>query len=106
MTTNFAFIQRDGVPTGPPGPDTMNNATATPNGETLLMNQGDRLRITIKDVHGDVHGAETIRAALFIRQAQRLPLAARSFYLLVQRKVVAIYALPLRENPTTQWLFS
>jgi hypothetical protein len=55
-TTNFAFIQRDGIPTGPPGPDTMNDATATPNNQTLLMNQGDRLRITIKDVPGDVDG--------------------------------------------------
>src|SRR6202011_1183166 len=55
-TTNFAFIQRDGIPTGPPGPDTMNNASATPNSQTLLMNQGDRLRITIKDVPGNVNG--------------------------------------------------
>ncbi|MCU1225487.1 MAG: hypothetical protein JWQ42_3580 [Edaphobacter sp.] len=55
-TTNFAFIQRDGVPTGPPGPDTMNNASATPNNQTLLMNQGDHLRITIKDVPDDFDG--------------------------------------------------
>jgi hypothetical protein len=55
-TTNFAFIQRDGVPTGPPGPDTMNTASATPNSETLLMNQGDRLRITIRDVPDDFDG--------------------------------------------------
>jgi hypothetical protein len=55
-TTNFAFIQRDGIPTGPPGPNTLNAASATPNGQTLLMNQGDRLRITIKDVPGDDTG--------------------------------------------------
>lgn len=55
-TTNFAFIQRDGVPTGPPGPDKLNAASATPNGQTLLMNQGDRLRITIKDVPDDFDG--------------------------------------------------
>jgi hypothetical protein len=54
--TNFAFIQRDGIPTGPPGPDTLNNASATPNGQTLLMNQGDRLRITIKDVPDNFDG--------------------------------------------------
>jgi len=46
---NFAFIQRNGVPTGPPGPATATTATLTPNHQTLLMNPGDRLRITIKD---------------------------------------------------------
>jgi hypothetical protein len=55
-TTNFAFIQTDGIPTGPPGPNTMNASSVTPNRRTLLMNQGDRLRITIKDVSGDVFG--------------------------------------------------
>jgi hypothetical protein len=60
-TTNFAFIQRNGVPTGPPGPNTMTAASATPNSHTLLMNQGDVLRITIKDVPGDVHGGVLTR---------------------------------------------
>jgi hypothetical protein len=46
---NFAFIQKDGVPTGPPGPASATDATLTPNAQTLLMNQGDRIRITIKD---------------------------------------------------------
>ena len=46
---NFAFIQRDGVPTGPPGPATATTATFTPNSHTLLMNQGDHLRVTITD---------------------------------------------------------
>ena len=46
---NFAFIQKDGVPTGPPGPGNANGATMTPNTQTLFMNQGDRIRITIKD---------------------------------------------------------
>ncbi len=47
--TNFAFIQKDGIPTGPPGPADQTNASFTPNNETLLMNQGDQLEITIKD---------------------------------------------------------
>jgi hypothetical protein len=47
--TNFAFIQMDGIPTGPPGPDSATAATFTPNAQTLLMNQGDTLKITIKD---------------------------------------------------------
>jgi hypothetical protein len=47
--TNFAFIQKDGIPTGPAGPADLNEASFTPNSQTLLMNQGDRIRITIKD---------------------------------------------------------
>ena len=46
---NFAFIQRDGVPAGPPGPATATPATFTPNSRTLLMNQGDHLRVTLTD---------------------------------------------------------
>ena len=46
---NRAFIQTNGVPTGPPGPGNANINTRTPNAQTLLMNQGDRIRITIKD---------------------------------------------------------
>ena len=58
-TTNFAFIQRDGVPTGPAGPDVQTAASFTPNAETLLMNQGDKLRVTIKDTPGNVTGGVT-----------------------------------------------
>lgn len=50
--TNFAFIQMNGVPTGPAGPANATNATFTPNSQTLLMNQGDKLKITIKDTPG------------------------------------------------------
>ena len=60
-TTNFAFIQMDGIPTGPAGPDVQTAATSTPNAETLLMNQGDRLRVTISDTPGDVTGGVTTR---------------------------------------------
>jgi hypothetical protein len=59
--TNFAFIQMDGVPTGPPGPFTMTAASATPNAETLLMNQGDKLKVTINDTPGDTNGGVTTR---------------------------------------------
>ena len=47
--TNFAFIQTNGVPTGPPSPQLSNLATSTPNGNTLLMNSGDRLVIHMSD---------------------------------------------------------
>jgi len=55
-TTNFAFIQRNGIPTGPAGFASQTEASFIPNKETLLMNQGDRLRITIMDVPGDNPG--------------------------------------------------
>jgi hypothetical protein len=47
--TNFAFIQRDGVPTGPASPQLANLSTFTPNGQTLLMNPGDKLRVHVFD---------------------------------------------------------
>jgi hypothetical protein len=46
---NFAYIQRDGTPTGPPSPQLSNVATLNPNSETLYMNPGDRLKVTIQD---------------------------------------------------------
>ncbi|MDB6103542.1 MAG: hypothetical protein JWO52_3541 [Gammaproteobacteria bacterium] len=46
---NFAFLQTNGVPTGPPGPDTATAATLTPNNQTLRMNQGDHLHVTLTD---------------------------------------------------------
>ena len=47
--TNFAFIQRNGVPTGPPSPQLANFATVTPNKNTLLMKPGDHLVIHMSD---------------------------------------------------------
>ncbi len=46
---NFAFIQANGVPAGPPSPQRANVSTVTPNRRTLLMNPGDRLKIRIFD---------------------------------------------------------
>lgn len=46
---NFAFITKDGVPTGPPGPLLQNNSTFTPNADTLFYNPGDVLRVTLQD---------------------------------------------------------
>jgi hypothetical protein len=47
--TNFAFIQKDGVPTGPAGPQVATDATFTPNDQTLLMNPGDKVKVHIFD---------------------------------------------------------
>jgi hypothetical protein len=46
---NFAYLQRNGVPAGPPSPQLANDETINPNGQTLLMNPGDALRVTIAD---------------------------------------------------------
>ena len=46
---NFAFIQRDGVPTGPPSPQDADVTTETPNKETLLMNPGDKITFHMFD---------------------------------------------------------
>lgn len=48
---NFAYLQRNGVPAGPPSPQLTDVDTFTPNSQTLLMNQGDKLVVTIQDTH-------------------------------------------------------
>jgi hypothetical protein len=57
---NFAFIQRDGVPTGPPSPQLSDLATETPNSRTLLMNPGDTIVVHMFDVplRGGGHALE------------------------------------------------
>ncbi len=47
---NFAFLQTNGEPAGPPSPQLADGATFTPNSSTLLMNPGDMLQVTIQDV--------------------------------------------------------
>jgi hypothetical protein len=46
---NFAFVTRNGKPTGPPNPLASTSATFTPNRDVLLMNQGDKVSVTIRD---------------------------------------------------------
>ena len=46
---NGAFIQTNGVPTGPPSPQLAGVASMLPNARTLLMSQGDVLQISITD---------------------------------------------------------
>jgi hypothetical protein len=46
---NFAYIQHDGVPTGPPSPQDADLTSFTPNSETLLMNPGDMIKIHMWD---------------------------------------------------------
>ena len=46
---NFAYIQTNGVPTGPPSPQLSNLATFSPNAHTLLMNPGDVVTVHMFD---------------------------------------------------------
>jgi hypothetical protein len=57
---NFAFIQRNGVPAGPPSPQLSDLATLTPNSQTLLMNPGDVVRTRMFDANlgGGQHAFE------------------------------------------------
>ena len=46
---NFALLQDNGRPTGPPAPGEQTGASFTPDSHTLFMNPGDKLLIIIKD---------------------------------------------------------
>jgi hypothetical protein len=47
--TNFAFLQTNGVPAGPPSPQLSDVSTFTGNAQTLKINQGDTLQVSITD---------------------------------------------------------
>ena len=55
---NFAFVQTDGVPTGPPSPQLSNNATFRPNRQTLKMNPGDK--ITVQMFNAKIAGGHAL----------------------------------------------
>ncbi len=57
---NFAFIQTNGVPTGPPSPQLTNLATFTPNHNTFLMNPGDRVNVHI--FNATINGGHALEA--------------------------------------------
>jgi hypothetical protein len=46
---NFAYLQTDGVPAGPPSPQLANVTTLIGNAQTLKINQGDSLKVSITD---------------------------------------------------------
>ncbi len=46
---NFALVQTNGKPAGPPSPQLASNATFTPNKNTFLMNPGDQITIRMFD---------------------------------------------------------
>ncbi|MDA8331873.1 MAG: hypothetical protein M0027_11865 [Candidatus Dormibacteraeota bacterium] len=47
---NFAYLQTNGIPAGPPSPQLADASTYVPNANTLMINGGDVLKVTIKDV--------------------------------------------------------
>jgi hypothetical protein len=46
---NFAFLQTNGVPSGPPSPQLTDLRTFTPNNHTLMINPGDTLSVSMSD---------------------------------------------------------
>jgi hypothetical protein len=46
---NFAFLQTNGIPSGPPSPQLTDVSTFLPNGHTLMINGGDTLEVSISD---------------------------------------------------------
>jgi hypothetical protein len=46
---NFAYLQRNGVPAGPPSPQLTNASTLDPNAQTLKLNAGDVVEVSITD---------------------------------------------------------
>jgi hypothetical protein len=63
---NFAFIQVDGVPPGPPNPLLSNGTTFTVNAKTLYMNPGDELLVIEHDTE---HGLKITVRDLTTRQS-------------------------------------
>ena len=46
---NFSYLQTNGVPSGPPSPQLTDVSTFTPNRNTLMINPGDALAVSITD---------------------------------------------------------
>ncbi len=55
---NFAYVQTNGVPPGPPSPQLSNLRTFTPNRHTLRMNPGDR--ITVQMFNAKIRGGHAL----------------------------------------------
>jgi hypothetical protein len=70
---NFAYLQTNGVPAGPPSPQLTNIATFTPNAKTLMMNPGDVLAVTITDTTNGlltrVHDVTTGKTGFIVASA-------------------------------------
>jgi hypothetical protein len=71
---NFAFLQRNGVPAGPPSPQLTDANTFTPNSQTLLLNQGDTVTLNIHDTPNgliaSVHDISTGQTGYMVASAK------------------------------------
>ena len=54
---NLAYLTKSGSPTGPPNPIQLNGASFTATNDWLLMNQGDKLTVSI---HDSKEGLQTV----------------------------------------------
>jgi hypothetical protein len=85
---NFAFIQTNGVPTGPPGPQLSNLDTVTPNAHTLMMNPGDVIVVHILDapLPGGGRALETSEKDLTTGQEGFMIASAANGFMTTSRK--------------------
>jgi len=97
--TNFAFIQKDGVPTGPAGPQVATLATNTPNDQTLLMNPGDSLKVHIFDaaLTGGGHALEVQIDDLTTGQSGFMQASAANGYM--STKMGNCHGVPFNYEP-------
>lgn len=56
---NFAYLQTNGVPAGPPSPQLTSVNTFTPNAQTLELNGGDQLVVNIHDTSNGLYTGVT-----------------------------------------------
>jgi hypothetical protein len=79
---NFAWIQTNGVPTGPAEPAKSNLATVTPNSHTLLMNPGDVITVHMYDAavpgSGGAHAFEVVVDDLTTHQTGWMQASAKN----------------------------
>jgi hypothetical protein len=80
---NFGFIQRNGVPTGPPSPQDADVSTETPNKETLLMNPGDTVTFHMFDAPapGGGNAFEVVMNDLTTHQSGRMQASAANGFM-------------------------
>jgi hypothetical protein len=66
---NFAFVQTNGVPPGPPSPQLSDNTSFTPDAHTLMMNPGDKIIVQMFNARIDGgHALEVRETDLSTRQ--------------------------------------
>ena len=75
---NFAYLQTNGVPAGPPSPQLTNVSTFTPNANTLMINPGDTVTVSISDPS---QGLTTVVRDLTTHQTGFITASARNGFM-------------------------